>query len=172
MSVLVRLCFLIAALSWVSAAPPPHQEVSGIEAAQGALPVKRENEAMEGMDMQGPPKRQRSMQLEPSTADAAPPPHLEVSGIEAAQGAPIQPVRPKKKRPPCPHGKPRYLCKDCGATGICEHDRQRRQCKDCGGSSICEHGRQRTYAIVAVVASVVHRRQRSTCKDCGGSSIY
>ena len=55
--------------------------------------------------------------------------------------------------PPCPHGRRRYLCKECGGGGICEHGRQRSKCKECGGGSICEHG-----------------RLRSTCKECGGSS--
>ena len=55
---------------------------------------------------------------------------------------------------PCPHGRRRSRCKDCGGSSLCEHGRQRSKCKDCGGSGICEHG-----------------RQRSTCKDCGGGSI-
>ena len=54
--------------------------------------------------------------------------------------------------PPCPHGRKRYFCKECGGGGICEHGRRRSQCKDCGGASICEHG-----------------RRRSGCKECGGS---
>ena len=54
---------------------------------------------------------------------------------------------------PCPHGRQRRLCKECGGSSICEHGRQRSRCKDCGGSSICEHG-----------------RQRYSCKECGGSS--
>ena len=52
---------------------------------------------------------------------------------------------------PCPHGRQRGKCKECGGSGVCEHGRQRNTCKDCGGSSLCEHG-----------------RQRSSCKDCGG----
>ena len=53
--------------------------------------------------------------------------------------------------PPCPHGRQRYFCKECGGSGICEHGRVRSQCKECGGSGLCEHG-----------------RQRSKCKECGG----
>ena len=45
--------------------------------------------------------------------------------------------------PPCPHGRARYVCKDCGGKGICEHGRERYGCKECGGSGLCEHGRQR-----------------------------
>ena len=37
---------------------------------------------------------------------------------------------------PCPHGRQRYQCKDCGGKGICEHGRQRGQCKDCGGGHV------------------------------------
>ena len=55
---------------------------------------------------------------------------------------------PSKKR--CPHGRHRYICKDCGGGGICEHGRQRSRCKECGGGSLCEHG-----------------RMRSRCKECG-----
>ena len=35
---------------------------------------------------------------------------------------------------PCPHGRRRSLCKECGGSGICEHGRQRSRCKECGGS--------------------------------------
>ena len=51
---------------------------------------------------------------------------------------------------PCPHGRRRDKCKECGGSSFCEHGRQRSKCKDCGGSGLCEHG-----------------RQRSKCKDCG-----
>ena len=54
---------------------------------------------------------------------------------------------------PCPHGRRRAQCKECGGSGICEHGRRRRECKECGGSAICEHGRIRT-----------------RCKECGGDS--
>ena len=47
-------------------------------------------------------------------------------------------------KPPCPHGRQRYICKECGGKGICEHGRLRSQCKECGGSGICEHGRVRS----------------------------
>ena len=39
---------------------------------------------------------------------------------------------------PCPHGRRRYRCKECGGSGICEHGRERSICKECGGSGICE----------------------------------
>ena len=50
---------------------------------------------------------------------------------------------------PCPHGRQRSQCKDCGGSGLCEHGRRRSTCKECGGGSICEHGWRRT-----------------RCKDC------
>ena len=34
--------------------------------------------------------------------------------------------------PPCPHGRQRYYCKDCGGKGICEHGWQRNRCNECG----------------------------------------
>ena len=56
---------------------------------------------------------------------------------------------------PCPHGRQRSKCKDCGGgSSVCEHGRQRCRCKECGGSGICEHG-----------------RVRSRCQECGGSGI-
>ena len=51
---------------------------------------------------------------------------------------------------PCPHGRQRSQCKDCGGGSVCEHGRQRYYCKDCGGKGICEHGWQRNH-----------------CKECG-----
>tara|TARA_B100000780_G_scaffold182150_1_gene127813 strand:+ start:453 stop:704 length:252 start_codon:yes stop_codon:yes gene_type:complete len=35
---------------------------------------------------------------------------------------------------PCPHGRRRSECKECGGGSICEHGRVRNKCKDCGGS--------------------------------------
>ena len=55
-------------------------------------------------------------------------------------------------RRPCPHGRQRYSCQDCGGKGVCVHGRRRSTCKDCGGGGLCEHG-----------------RRRSLCKECGGS---
>ena len=60
----------------------------------------------------------------------------------------------KTKNKPCPHGRRRDACKECGyVPKKCEHGRRRSQCYLCGGSSICEHG-----------------RQRSQCKECGGGA--
>ena len=51
---------------------------------------------------------------------------------------------------PCPHGRQRNYCKDCGGATICIHQRQRPSCRDCKGSRFCQH--LRTYR---------------TCKTCG-----
>ena len=72
---------------------------------------------------------------------------------------------------PCPHGRQRSRCKECGGKGICEHGRQHSQCKDCGGKGICEHGRVRRTCKECGGNSVCeHGRQRSACKECGGGS--
>ena len=72
--------------------------------------------------------------------------------------------------PPCPHGRQRYHCKECGGGGICEHGRQRSRCKDCGGGGICEHGRARRRCKDCGGSSICeHGRRRSGCKECGGS---
>ena len=74
--------------------------------------------------------------------------------------------------PPCPHGRQRNHCKDCGGSSICEHGRQRSTCQDCGGSSICEHSRVRSQCKDCGGSSICeHSRKRSQCKDCGGSGI-
>ena len=76
------------------------------------------------------------------------------------------------KNKKCEHGRQRFICKDCGGSGICEHGRRRTQCKDCGGGSICEHGRERRYCKDCGGSSIcVHGRRRSQCKDCGGGSV-
>ena len=71
--------------------------------------------------------------------------------------------------PPCPHGRQRSRCKECGGGGICEHGRQRYSCKECGGSGLCEHGRQRSKCKECGGSGICeHGRRRYRCKDCGG----
>jgi hypothetical protein len=60
------------------------------------------------------------------------------------------PANGVKREYKCVHGIQKYVCKDCGGSGICEHNRRKYQCKECGGSQICEHN-----------------RRRSRCKECG-----
>ena len=70
---------------------------------------------------------------------------------------------------PCPHGRQRSRCKDCGGGGLCEHGRERTQCKECGGSGLCEHGRQRSKCKDCGGSGICeHGRQRHTCNECGG----
>ncbi|KAI9011812.1 hypothetical protein DFJ74DRAFT_684720 [Hyaloraphidium curvatum] len=45
----------------------------------------------------------------------------------------------------CEHGRRRYLCIECGGSGICEHGKHMYFCKKCGGQKvICEHGHWRS----------------------------
>ena len=37
----------------------------------------------------------------------------------------------------CPHGRKKYICKECDGVGICQHNRQKTYCKICRGSQIC-----------------------------------
>ena len=70
---------------------------------------------------------------------------------------------------PCPHGRRRSKCKDCGGSGICEHGRVRNQCKECGGTRICEHGRVRSVCKECGGNSICeHGWRRTLCKECGG----
>ena len=69
---------------------------------------------------------------------------LEVK-VEASDGDGVKQGAKRKRAPhtkgPCEHGvKPRSKCKVCSG---CPHGRDRYMCKECGGSQICEHGRQR-----------------------------
>ena len=66
----------------------------------------------------------------------------------------------------------RYLCKECGGSGICQHNRQKRKCKECGGSSICQHSRQKHLCKECGGSSICqHKRQKSRCKECGGAGL-
>ena len=70
---------------------------------------------------------------------------------------------------PCPHGRRRSRCKECGGSGLCEHGRVRSICKYCGGSGLCEHGRQHSRCKECGGASICeHGRERCKCKECGG----
>ena len=72
----------------------------------------------------------------------------------------------------CPHGRQRYVCKECGGASVCEHGRRRDRCKECSGASICEHGRERPQCKACGGGSICeHGRRRNKCKECGGSSI-
>ena len=52
------------------------------------------------------------------------------TGSEGSDGS--KKAAKKKERVKCPHGRQKYLCKDCNGSGICEHGRQRAWCRDCG----------------------------------------
>ena len=73
---------------------------------------------------------------------------------------------------PCPHGRRRNRCKECGGSGLCEHGRERSRCKECGGKGICEHGRRRTDCKECRGGSVCeHGRRRRACMECSGHVI-
>jgi len=59
--------------------------------------------------------------------DSATLPPMPKAGSPAPEKA-----KPKKAKVKCPHGRQKYLCKDCNGSGICEHGRQRAWCRDCG----------------------------------------
>ena len=73
---------------------------------------------------------------------------------------------------PCPHGRRRTQCRECGGGSICEHGRRRSHCKECGGSNLCEHGRRRSTCKACGGASICeHGKHRKVCRECGGASI-
>ena len=70
---------------------------------------------------------------------------------------------------PCPHGRQKDQCKQCGGVSICEHGRRKDQCKECGGASICEHGRRKATCKPCGGSRVCpHGRQKADCKQCSG----
>jgi hypothetical protein len=72
----------------------------------------------------------------------------------------------------CEHGRRKYICKDCGGSGICEHGRQKSICKECGGSALCKHDKRKsTCKECGGSALCKHDKRKSTCKECGGSEI-
>ena len=73
---------------------------------------------------------------------------------------------------PCPHGKQKSRCKDCGGSGICEHGKRKDQCKDCGGSGICPNGKQKSQCKDCGGSGICpHGKRKAQCKECGGSQI-
>ncbi|KAG5181560.1 hypothetical protein JKP88DRAFT_354680 [Tribonema minus] len=112
-----------------------------------------------------------------ATASRAPLSRPHSAGGAAATGkangkGEVRPAQAKQGRK-CPHGRHRYICKDCGGKGICQHGRERRRCKDCGGAGVCEHGRRRRDCKDCGGAGICeHRRERRKCKHCGGAAGY
>jgi hypothetical protein len=72
----------------------------------------------------------------------------------------------------CQHNRRKYVCKECGGSGICNHNRLRESCKDCKGSSICEHNKKKSVCKECRGSGICeHYRIRRQCKECGGSQI-
>ena len=81
-------------------------------------------------------------------------------------------VERKTKFIPCPHGKRRWLCQECGGASICCHGKRRPMCKECGGTSICEHGKLRNICRDCEGSCICeHGKRRQRCKVCHGVSI-
>src|SRR5271155_2534098 len=73
-----------------------------------------------------------------------------VSDYAQERTADVMPTERKK----CPHGRRKYICKECKGSSLCEHGRQRHYCKECCGAGICEHN--------------LHRGQ---CRRCNGNQF-
>ena len=73
----------------------------------------------------------------------------------------------------CPHGRVRYLCKQCGGKGVCPHGRQKSVCVKCSGGSICSHGKRKTLCLACGGGAVCkHGAQRSRCEVCKRGSAW
>ena len=71
----------------------------------------------------------------------------------------------------CEHGKQRYVCIECGGSGICEHKRQKDKCKECGGSQICEHLKRKDNCKACGNGFCEHDKRKDKCKECSGGSF-
>ena len=91
-----------------------------------------------------------------------------MSNLYSTTGVGLRRKAPKRMpSKPCPHGRRRAQCKECGGSAFCEHGRQRTRCKECGGSGICEHGRRRTDCKECDGNAICeHGQRRSTCEEC------
>ena len=73
---------------------------------------------------------------------------------------------------PCPHGKRKATCKECGGSAFCKHGKQKPTCKECGGSAFCKHGKWKAQCKECGGSALCkHGKQKTTCKECGGSGI-
>jgi len=72
----------------------------------------------------------------------------------------------------CEHGKRKYVCKECGGSGICEHKKNRQMCKDCNGSMYCIHNIQKHRCKYCGGKTLCeHNTRKDECKECKGSQI-
>lgn len=73
---------------------------------------------------------------------------------------------------PCPHGKHKAHCKECGGSGICIHGKRKVRCRECGGSAFCKHDKQKANCReCGGSAFCEHDKDKYRCKDCTPSSF-
>ena len=72
----------------------------------------------------------------------------------------------------CPHGKIKYICKECGGSRICQHGKQKHMCRECKGSGICEHNKFKHVCKICKGSAVCkHSKIKKYCRECDGSAL-
>ncbi len=80
-------------------------------------------------------------------------------------------------RKKCPHGRRKYICRECKGSSLCEHDAQRHYCKKCHAlgrkTHICEHGLHRQQCRRCNGNQFCeHRKMRIQCSICRPDYVY
>ena len=97
---------------------------AGSPTPKAGLPAPEKAKAKEGGGNRAKAKDEKESTPETNTGSE------DNTGSEGSDGS--KKAAKKKERVKCPHGRQKYLCKDCNGSGICEHGRQRAWCRDCG----------------------------------------
>ena len=107
-----------------SATLPPMQKAGSPEKAGSPAPEKAKAKKRGGNRAKAKDEKELTPETNTGSED-----NTGSDGSDGSKKASKKRERVKKK---CPHGRQKYLCKDCGGTGICEHGRQKAWCRDCG----------------------------------------
>ena len=92
-----------------------------------------------------------------------------VLGMSSEGATNLMPASRKK----CPHGRRKYICKECKGSSLCVHGRQRHYCKECKGSQICMHGLHRPQCRRCNGNQICdHGRVRCRCVLCNPAGVY
>ena len=72
----------------------------------------------------------------------------------------------------CEHGKRKYLCIDCGGSGLCIHNKNLYFCLPCGGKNFCSHGKAKSRCVECNGKELCfHEKRKVLCRECDGSML-
>lgn len=107
-----------------SATLPPMQKAGSPEKAGSPAPEKAKAKKRGGNRAKAKDEKESTPETNTGSEDN--------TGSEGSDGSKKASKKRERVKKKCPHGRQKYLCKDCGGTGICEHGRQKAWCRDCG----------------------------------------